>query len=164
LEVNPDSWNSHYELGYLLQEKATRFMAESGVRSLADRSTDEPHQAARTLMLTALEHYEQAVRINPQAVAARHGRALVLMHFGRYRQAADAFADVLRRRDVLAPENRAELDKDIDALGQCQYNLGRYADAIKSFESATSANPPVPGAAEHLAIARAALAASARTD
>lgn len=157
LEISPGSWNVHYEMGFLVHNQATLPLAMARIQEEQKQDATQAVLTAKSLLLRAMDEYNQTLKLNPRSVSARHGRALILMHFGRYQEAADGFADVLRWRYVLPPEGRSQFNQDIDLLGQCLYNLGRYPQAVKAFETAARIQPPIPGVAERLKTAQAAL-------
>lgn len=161
LEVTPGSWSSWYGLACLSHVEGRKLATRATEEAAAGRDPKQDRLAANEKLHEALDYYEQTLRLNPDDVAGQHGYAAILMYFGRSREAAEAFNQVLRRRDSMAPAAQVQYYQDTDLLGQCLYNCGRADLAVRAFRAATRLQPPPPGAAEHLRTVEAILAARA---
>lgn len=162
LEVTPRSWSSWYGLACLSHVQGRELATRATAEAAAGQSSRQDRMAANGKLHEALEFYEQTLRLNPDDVAGRHGYAAILMYFGRSREAAEAFVEVLRRRDMMAPAARIQYFQDTDLLGQCLYNSGRPDLAVRAFRAAVRLQPPPPGSVEHLRTMEAILAARAK--
>jgi tetratricopeptide (TPR) repeat protein len=158
IDVNPQSWSSWFGLA---------FVNHTGGRELAARATAEAHQGldatqdrvlANDSLNEAMECYRQAIRFNAFDVGAHHGYGSMLMYFGRYREAAHEFVEVVRRRDSMNPAARGQYYADTDLLGQCLLYCGHPKEAAHAFAAALALDPAPPDAALHLRQAQAALA------
>jgi tetratricopeptide (TPR) repeat protein len=161
LEVTPGSWSSWYGLACLAHVEGRKLATRATEEAAAGRDPRQDRIAANEKLHEALDYYEQTLRLNPDDVAGQHGYAAILMYFGRSREAAEAFNQVLRRRDMMAPAAQVQYYQDTDLLGQCLYNCGRADLAVRAFGAATRLQPPPPGAEEHLKTVEAILAARA---
>jgi tetratricopeptide (TPR) repeat protein len=160
LEVTPQSWSSWYGLGCLSHVEGRELATRATQEADAGRDSKQDRIAANEKLHEALDYYEQTLRLNPDDVAGRHGYAAILMYFGRSHEAAGAFAQVLRRRDMMPPAAQVQYFQDTDLLGQCLYNSGRPDLAVRAFRAAVRLQPPPPGAVEHLKTMEAILAAA----
>lgn len=149
LQINPESWGSYFALATVAHNRAQ------------DLASDRP--AADQALREAMDLYRQTLRVNPNHLAAEHGYATILLHFGRFQEAAEVLADIVRRRDRLPPAGRVQFYRDTDLLGQCYFRLGRFSDAVDAFRDATQLTPPPPGAHEHLQQAQHALGVARTT-
>ena len=162
LAVTPQSWSSWYGLGCLSHTEGRELAARATAEAADLSSSSRDRLAANDKLSEAMDYYEHTIRLNPNDVAGRHGYAALLMYFGRNREAVQAFAEVLRRRDTMSPAAQSQFYPDTDLLGQCLYNTGRPDLAIRAFRDALRLRPPPPGAAEHLKAMEAILAARTR--
>jgi tetratricopeptide (TPR) repeat protein len=155
IEINRESWMSFFKLGYLSQVEGQRLL-DAGAKSAQER------REARDRFASAAEFYAQALRLNPNSVISYHNYATTLMYFGRFSEAADTLAQVIRHRALLPPSDQLKYNDDADLLGQCLFNLGRYSDATRAFDAARHLNPTPAGAEEHFRRALAAVHSSDR--
>jgi tetratricopeptide (TPR) repeat protein len=81
--------------------------------------------------------YAEAVRLDPDALWAKEGLASVLRRLGRSAE-ADALAAEVVARALALPERDTEV---LELQGWCEYELGRLADAERTFRSALDADP-----------------------
>ena len=156
LDLRADSWTSCNGLAVAAHNEAielaqrARRTAEQGGNPTADRA------AADVRFAEAMNLYRWTLQLKPGSVTTRHSYAMILMHFGRWSEAAKEFAEVVHRRDLLPRRAREQFFVDSDLLGQALYRGGRPAEAAEAFRAALRLQPPPPGAAEHLRAAEAA--------
>lgn len=128
------------------RQLAARATAEQDtpLKSVQDRA------AANEFLNQAMEDYRRTIEFNLSDVAAHHGYAAMLMYFGRHREAAREFIEVVRRRDSLPPAARSQFYADTDLLGQCLLYCGHPKEAAQAFAAAMRLDPSPPLAQEHL--------------
>ena len=85
----------------------------------------------------ARDAYAEAVRLDPDALWAKEGLANVLRRLGRSRE-ADALAAEVVTLALGLPERDTET---LELQGWCEYELGRLADAERTFRRALDADP-----------------------
>lgn len=86
------------------------------------------------LLEEAIAHFDQALLLWPDLVAAYHGRGRALDGLGRFREALANFDQAVK----LAAKPRAELWRD---RGCTLRSLGRYGEALTSFGKALEQQP-----------------------
>jgi tetratricopeptide (TPR) repeat protein len=167
IEINPQSWMSYFKLGYLAHMEGQRLIDVANAKTSRHEDASADRQEATARFADATELYAQAIRLNPNSVISYHNHAVTLMFFGRFNEAADALTQVMRRRMLLPPADRIKYNDDADLLGQCLFNLRRYADAARAFDAARHLDPAPAAAEQHYQRALAArekLAPPAVTD
>jgi tetratricopeptide (TPR) repeat protein len=156
LEVNPQSWSSWFGLAYIDHNEgrdlAARATAQAGAGALQLRASADDR------LNEAMECYQRAIEFNAYDVGAHHGYGAMLMYFGRYREAAREFIEVVRRRETMNPAARPQYYADTDLLGQCLLMCGHPREAVHAFRAALQLNPSAPDVQLHLRGAEAVLA------
>lgn len=125
----------------------------------------------------AVEHYREAVRLNPGSTPARYGLAMLLLKIGAADEAAAELQRVVAamptdagmhhnlavalfqsgRNDDAITAYRKALGIDpanaaiLSNLGMALQKAGKYADAVESFERAAQASPATMDIYKHLA-------------
>ncbi|HEY2588688.1 MAG TPA: hypothetical protein VGI81_23300 [Tepidisphaeraceae bacterium] len=158
LAVNPSSWSSWFGLGYVNHTEGRQLMLKAMAEAKAGMDPTVDQLEAKALMADAMECYRRTISLSDSNLAAHHGYGAMLMFFGRYKEAADQFHEVVVRREHLRPIVRAKYYEDTDLLGQCLMAFGRPADAVRAFRAATLLDPPPANAAAHLRAAETSLA------
>ena len=110
---------------------AARLLLQRGTRNLNARLPEE-----------AIEDFDAAVTLAPNAASAWHLRAEALAALGQTREAARDLAEALR----LEPRHFIALQ----SLSRLQAETGDSAGALRSLEAALALYPALPGGAEAL--------------
>jgi tetratricopeptide (TPR) repeat protein len=110
---------------------AARLLLQRGTRNLNARLPEE-----------AIEDFDAAVTLAPNAASAWHLRAEALAALGQTREAARDLAEALR----LEPRHFIALQ----SLSRLQTEAGDAAGALRSLEAALALYPALPGGAEAL--------------
>jgi tetratricopeptide (TPR) repeat protein len=95
----------------------------------------------------ALEHYREAVRLEPGSVPRRLALATALWARGRLDEAAEAFRACVEREGGTGARARARLSR-----GQILRALGRNPEAVGEFRSAAAEDPGLVDAWFNLAV------------
>ena len=150
LELQPDLFNAHHQLGIILQQIGKR---EDAVRHLKDAVRLNPSDAEAHLhlgiVLAGLErfaqsetHLREAVKLTPKSAAAHYNLGVLLAKRDRLADAAACF-----RHAVGADPRHAGAHS---ALGQVLQEQGRTAEAVPHFKHALEINPKLASARENL--------------
>lgn len=110
---------------------AARLLLQRGTRNLNARLPEE-----------AIEDFDAALTLAPNAASAWHLRAEALAALGQMREAARDLAEALR----LEPRHFIALQ----SLSRLQAETGDQAGALRSLEAALALYPALPGGAEAL--------------
>jgi len=116
---------------------AARLLLQRGTRNLNARLPEE-----------AIEDFDAAVTLAPNAASAWHLRAEALAALGQLREAARDLAEALR----LEPRHFIALQ----SLSRLQTEAGDAPGALRSMEAALALYPALPGGAEALRRLKAA--------
>ena len=118
IEVNPRSWPAYTNLANCEYERGRTLLLEAALAKEDGNSAGaaEAQAAAESRLREAEGLFDRALELYPDNIAARHGRGIVRLHFGRPAQAAEDFAQVLVLRDRLAPEDRPSFYADSELL------------------------------------------------
>lgn len=138
LELDPDHWNAHNNLGNALArlgrpEQAVREYEES-LRINPDHADTHDNLALSLAALgrtdEAIEHHREATRLNPSHPKAHHNLAIMLRRAG---QLEEAFASA-RRAVEADPENflaQGHLGVLLERKGQLSEAIPRYRAALR---------------------------------
>lgn len=118
IDVNPRSWPAYTNLATFEYERGRTLLLESALAKEDGNGAiaAEAQAAAESRLHEAESLFDRALALYPDNIAARHGRGIVRLHFGRPAQAAEDFAQVLLLRDRLAPEDRPSFYADNELL------------------------------------------------
>ena len=163
LEVTPDSWSSYHGLAFISHNEGQALARDAEDAARAGFDPAPLRMAADEKLTEAMGFYRQELRLNRGNLASWHGYGAMLMYFHRYGPAAEAFAQVVRRRPQLSPPEQVKFFVDTDLLGQALFYSGRLTESAHQFRAALTLNPTPPEAAKHLQAVEAALAATRAT-
>jgi tetratricopeptide (TPR) repeat protein len=153
LDKNPDSWISHYTLGFALAEKGKPQESieqfETALR--LNHELPEAHNNLGAVLAKidripdAIEHFRQAIQIRPGYVEARYRLASALVQIGKFQEAIEQYEQVL----LLRPDDAGALNNMAYALSQAN----RLEEAIARYKQALQLKPDNPEAYNILGIA-----------
>jgi tetratricopeptide (TPR) repeat protein len=150
LELNPDSWMGHHNLGATLAEAGLTQAAipeyEAALRLKPDDALAEYDLGNALVKLgqtaDALRHYQRALQLLPGYVKALYAAGNVLAQMGRMPEAIASYREALRSKPDF-PE--AHYD-----LGNALLATGRIDEAIAEFRRAVRLRPDYVHALSHL--------------
>jgi tetratricopeptide (TPR) repeat protein len=128
IKIEPDNEDMHYELGSLYSSVAF----DSG---LTRRKDSDWHEKKIKACKQAAESYKQAIRINSENKKAYSGLANAYYDSGMYKEAIDAFKQVIR---IGAGTDQLYAHCQ---LGLAYANLGMYKEAIEAYKQAIKKYP-----------------------
>jgi tetratricopeptide (TPR) repeat protein len=141
LELNPDAWAAHNNLGTILstqnqpQEAIEHYRAAIRARHdyVAAYTNLGTALAAVGQLREALDHLHKAIELQPESVAAHRNLGNALANAGRQAEAIDEYQAAL----VLRPEDPLTLN----SLGAALTTIGRLPQATEHLQHAVRLNP-----------------------
>jgi len=130
LELNPNNFESHLRLGFLLYN--ARQMHEEG-----------------------MAHYTKALELEPGDPRIHHDLGMALLHQGQFEQAISHLSEALQRMPNGLDTQYNPVDMHYN-LGQALFRAGRSPEAIAHFSEAIRLDPDKAEAHYSLALALAA--------
>ena len=158
LERNPGAWSAHYNLATDLAQRRDYPGAvdhyEAALR-LRPNFADAHYNLGNTFLMEgelpeAAAQYTETLRLDPAYANAHVGLGNVAMQANRLPEAIAQYTETLRLQPGFAEIH--------GSLGDALFLSGRVADAIAQYEIALRLKPGDGRTADHLAIARSALA------